>query len=192
MNLSTIQNRAFLLSIGAELVLKNLLSAYPQFEWWSGSHGKALHHYGRGGLAQHTAEVIELGFNCREVLNMEKEIDPHTFFFAALFHDTGKMFDFERVSDDVWIPTSHRRLIHHLPRSALIWHDIIEKRQGMAPVYHDKVLHAILSHHGSREAGSPVAPKTREAWLLHLCDGVSARMNDADTLDVVKADEIRR
>lgn len=36
------------------------------------------------------------------------------------------------------------------------------------------------------EAVSPVAQKTRVAWLLHLCDGISARMDDAETLDVVK------
>jgi len=51
---------------------------------------------------------------------------------------------------------------------------------------HDKVLHAILAHHGCREAGSPVAPKTREAWLVHFCDGISARMDDADTWDIIK------
>jgi 3'-5' exoribonuclease len=57
------------------------------------------------------------------------------------------------------------------------------------PAYRDieeEVLHAILSHHGMRQWGSPVAPKSRLAWLLHLADSMSARMADADTLDVVK------
>jgi 23S rRNA maturation-related 3'-5' exoribonuclease YhaM len=51
--------------------------------------------------------------------------------------------------------------------------------------YHDSVLHAILAHHGRREAGSPVAPKSRIAWLVHLSDQISARMADADTLDII-------
>ena len=51
--------------------------------------------------------------------------------------------------------------------------------------YHEDVLHAVLAHHGTREAGSPVAPKSRVAWLVHLCDGISARMYDADTMDVI-------
>ena len=45
---------------------------------------------------------------------------------------------------------------------------------------HDEVLHAILSHHGRREYGSPVSPSTRIAWLLHLCDSISARMFDCN------------
>ena len=53
----------------------------------------------------------------------------------------------------------------------------------------EDVLHVILSHHGNRLAGSPVAPKTREAWIIHLCDGISARLYDADTWDVVKSDK---
>lgn len=27
--------------------------------------------------------------------------------------------------------------------------------------------------------------KTQTAWLVHLCDGISARMNDCDRLDLV-------
>jgi 23S rRNA maturation-related 3'-5' exoribonuclease YhaM len=43
---------------------------------------------------------------------------------------------------------------------------------------HDNVLHAIIAHHAWREWGSPCTPDTRLAWLLHLCDSLSARLND--------------
>jgi len=46
--------------------------------------------------------------------------------------------------------------------------------------YHDAVLHCILSHHGRREWGSAVAPSSREAWLVHLADMKSARMDSYD------------
>ena len=39
--------------------------------------------------------------------------------------------------------------------------------------------------HGQREWGSPVMPKSRVAWLLHLSDGISARMADCETTDHV-------
>lgn len=169
-------------------IYEDLLRKYPQFLEWSGSHNNMLHHYGLGGLAQHTREVIEVGLTLIPTLNLCDKIDPIEYFLAALFHDTGKMFDYEPVyvdSKKEWKPTEHKRLIHHISRSALIWHDLVEMVPYTSAQYHDKVLHAILAHHGAREAGSPVAPKTRVAWLLHLSDGISARMNDCDRLDVV-------
>jgi hypothetical protein len=115
---------------------------------------------------------------------------------AALFHDTGKMFDYELVEHDTttwgdpapeyWKPNDHRRLIYHVPRSALIWHDVIRKFPELEAKYHDVVLHDILAHHGKREFGSPVAPKTRAAYLVHLCDSISARMDDCERIDAVK------
>lgn len=81
--------------------------------------------------------------------------------------------------------TYTRESIHHISRSALIWSHAVVEHPEFSDKYHDVVLHNILSHHGSREWGSPVAPKTQAAWLLHLCDGISARMNDCDRLDLV-------
>lgn len=167
------------------LVFNELLKQYPQFEYWSGSHNKMCHHYELGGLVRHTSEIIEIGLHIIPTLDLCEKVDPIEFYLAALFHDTGKMYDYEQDGDN-WKPTQHRRIIHHLPRSTIIWHDVAREFPVLSAVYHDPVLHAILAHHGRREAGSPVAPLTRVAWLLHLCDGISARMDDADTLDIVK------
>src|SRR5512135_2131480 len=120
----------------ASRVFKVLMETYPQFEYWSGSHNAILHHYGRHGLNVHTSEVLELGLDCFDRLQIQKDVDLVEYFYAALFHDTGKMFDYDMFGDQKnelgelvdprWEPTEHRRLIHHLPRSVLIWHDIIK------------------------------------------------------------------
>ena len=188
MYIEKIKYRAKCIDVKVEKILEEFLIDYPEFVDWSGSHNKTLHHYGWGELARHTSEVIELGFEARRTLHKEKEVDAATYFFAALFHDTGKMYDYHPLyaySFDEWEPCEHRRIIHHLPRSAIIWHDTIKKYPDYNIKYHDEVLHAILAHHGSRQAGSPVAPKTHVAWLLHHCDSISARMDDAGTLDIV-------
>lgn len=168
-------------------VWKDLTYQFPEFEFWSGSHRPDYHHYGRGGLVRHTLEVVELGLHTIPELNLCGKVDPIEYFLAALFHDTGKMYDYEPTDDNYkeWRPIDHKRLIHHLPRSAIIWHDTAKKFGEIYERYHDSVLHAILAHHGQREFGSPVAPKTRVAWMLHLCDSLSARMDDADRIDVV-------
>lgn len=173
-------------------IWKFLLHQYPEFQFWSGSHNRLLHHYGKGGLVQHTLEVVELGLHTIPELNLCGKVDPIEYYLAALFHDTGKIYDYEPLDDNYrdWAPTEHRRIIHHIPRSALIWHDMVIKDSELYERYHDSVLHAILAHHGKREHGSPVAPKTHVAWMLHLCDGLSARMNDCDKIDVLKKDTL--
>ena len=173
-------------------VYQCLLKHYPQFSTWAGSHNKLLHHCETNGLARHTAEIVELGLQVIPTLHIEAVTDPIEFYLAALFHDTGKMYDYKLVHDtskvfpvsDSWEPTEHRRLIYHIPRSLLIFHDIA-KESNISEDLHDRVSHAILSHHGSREHGSAVAPKSRVAWLLYLCDSLSARMDDCERLDVL-------
>jgi 3'-5' exoribonuclease len=188
MNGFTISERA--ITVGGWDLLTDLCVKYPQFETWSAASKPHQHHYGDGGLIQHTAEVIELCFDTRKTLKLEKIIDGTELFYAALFHDVGKIYDYEKVEEmggviTHWQKTEHARKIHHISRSVIIWNELIStnEHKGIKEKYADSVTHAILSHHGRREWGSPVAPKSRTAWLLHLCDGISARMNDADTLD---------
>jgi 23S rRNA maturation-related 3'-5' exoribonuclease YhaM len=170
----------------------------PNFSyWWGGLQGQ--HHDFDGGLVKHTREVIDLCFNAKETLNL-KEIDDIELFLSALYHDVGKLRDYTPntqtnglivdTKGGVSLPpgfvaSPHKRLIHHISRSAIIWSNAV-LNTTLYNKYHDVVLHNILSHHGHREWGSPVAPKTQAAWLLHLCDGISARMNDCDRLDLVR------
>ena len=115
----------------------------------------------------------------------EHQISDATLFLAALYHDAGKLYDYVPMDDTLeeWESTDHKRIIHHISRSAVMWTEACERSK--ISVYHEAVLHAILSHHGLRQFGSPVAPKSRVAWLVHYCDSISARMDDADTSDVV-------
>ena len=162
----------------------------PRFSiWWGGL--KTQHHDFNGGLAKNTLEVIELTQTCTEILPVE--LDGTELFLSALFHDVGKMYDYTPNTDTIlpdgtiteFKSTPHKRLIHHISRSALMWSHAITPYEELYEQYHDKVLHNILSHHGQREWGSPVSPKTSEAWMLHLCDGISARMNDYNKIDLV-------
>jgi 3'-5' exoribonuclease len=155
-----------------------------RFDIWSGSSKPEQHHYGKHGLTIHTHEVMALAFSAKS--NLQLDIDPFELYFSVLFHDSGKTYDYITVDNINFSSAPHKRLIHHISRSALIWHDASQIVPQIHDKYHDSVLHNILAHHGRREHGSPVMPKTRAAWLLHLCDSISARMNDCDRLDFVK------
>jgi 3'-5' exoribonuclease len=165
-------------------ILANQVLKDERFAYWSGSAKPIHHHYGDGGLVKHTWEVVNLCFVNKNALDI-KDINEEELFLAALYHDIGKLYDYEPMNEG-WQGTEHKRLIHHISRSAIIWSNNFERLPNMNKDLHDPVLHAILAHHGHREWGSPVAPKTQVAWLLHLCDGISARMDDYNRLDVVK------
>ena len=186
--LTALKNRAASLDVStiADVVLDN-----PKFPVWSGSSVEGAHHYGDGGLIQHTYEVISLGTENLNWLAWRipsvKIPTQREMFLAALYHDVGKMWDYVNA-DGEWTSADHKRKIHHISRSAIEWCKAVEKTNSCRTI-EDSVLHAILAHHGRREYGSPVAPKTRLAWLLCLCDQISARMNDCDTNDILKSKE---
>lgn len=179
----------------ASVVISN-----PRFELWSGSSKPEQHHYGKGGLIKHTYEVVELCF--ANINTLKLNIDPIEMYLSALFHDCGKMWDYEPAhidtsdprSDEIsykldygrWNGTRHKRMIHHISRSVLVLNDALKVNPHKYAKYADCVTHNILSHHGKREYGSPVMPNTKAAWLLHLCDSISARMDDVDKYDFVK------
>lgn len=178
--------------------ISNVILDDPRFPLWSGSSKSQTHHYGTGGLARHVLEVVELCIRNNEYFEIPKRANQQQLFLAALFHDAGKMWDYQPSrpaccidahlifrgtnyeaikSWSDWESNEHKYMIHHISRSGLVWNEAAKKFNFPDP---DSVLHAILSHHGLREWGSPVCPRTRLAWLLHLCDSISARMDDCD------------
>jgi len=162
----------------AKVVLEN-----DKFSYWTGSGDATKHHYGKFGLVTHTREVVDLCLKNTEYFQDQYAIDKQKLYLAALFHDIGKVYDYELIIKDpaCWRKSTHARQTHHITRSALIWNEA--KNKYNFPDVEDEVLHAILSHHGRREYGSPVSPNTRLAWTLHLCDSISARLNDYGTHD---------
>lgn len=158
-----------------------------KFSVWPGSAQEGSHHYGTNGLMQHTYEVADLMLRVRAQFPVNQMPSQREVFLAALFHDCGKIWDYHQT-DDGWTFGSHKRMVHHISRSGIEWSRAVDKFPRHRDIEFD-VLHAILAHHGQRQFGSPVAPKSRLAWLLHYCDGISARMDDADTLDIIKVNK---
>ena len=151
----------------------------------SGCANKLGHHYGYGGLFKHTYEVCVLCESIAKIYEKVHEIKTDELFLSALFHDYGKIWDYELDSSTgEYTSAPHKRTIHHISRSAFEW-NIIARSCGYDSVATDRITHNILAHHGQRQYGSPVAPHSRESWLLHCADQISARVDDCDRLDMI-------
>lgn len=155
-------------------VLSSHVLSNPKFATWIGG---MKHHNGHGGLAKHTYEVVELcGLTSSNYHHLD--INPSTLFLAALFHDVGKIWDYEEIWDmkgKRWVYTKHQKQVHHIMRSAVEWTKACKEHNSEK--YEEEVLHAILAHHGSKQYGSMVEPQTPLAFVLYVSDMTSAMMD---------------
>lgn len=161
----------------ADYVLKN-----DKFKIWTASAHPNVHHYGHGGLLKHTYEVVQLCMlNAEFFARSGKVIDTRLLMLAAVFHDFGKLWDYAPANEEMteWKSTDDKYKIYHITRSVMAWVKATETiKHNLSPAEIDQVTHCILAHHGRHEYKSPAEPKDEMAWILHLCDNMSARVSD--------------
>lgn len=154
------------------------------FHKWPAS--SSHHHSYTGGLVTHTYEVAAL---CEINSSFYQYYNNKLLFIAAVYHDFAKIYDYQPKlisenlynrppinSETQWEDAKYKKLIGHVSGSAMYFSNSVG--HSLAPNQRDEIIHAILSHHQLKEWGSPVQPQTKMAWLLHLCDNMSARLTD--------------
>lgn len=139
------------------------------------SSAVGVHHVGAGGNLVHTCEVALLSSKiaaCLKMLNYD--VDEDLCIAGALLHDVGKIDTYEIDGPAVNMSTDGT-LIDHI---ALGFNRL---QQSVVAQQHPDITrllgHIILSHHGSKEFGSPVTPKFMEAYVVNYADGISAMMD---------------
>jgi len=134
----------------------------------------------KGGLVEHYAKVMRNALSCVQVQLESKyrpedeKIDRDVIIAAVLMHDIGKVHTYDVGQIEV-STTRCGRLIEHLPLSyAISTHTWIavesELRREVPEELKDHINHCILAHHGQLEFGSPVKPKSIEAYIVHVAD----------------------
>ena len=128
-----------------------------------------------GGLLEHVLSMIAISKTIAE--QYEPDLDLDLMIAGCMLHDVGKIFEYEAKAAIKFTVTGS--LLGHIPIGAKMVGDEIDRLEDFSPVLKNKILHMILSHHGTKEAGSPVVPLFPEAVALHKIDDCDAQTKNA-------------
>jgi len=132
---------------------------------------KKMHHAYIGGLLEHTLSMAVLA---DKIAEHYKGLDRDLLVSGALLHDIGKVreFNYEMGIDY----SSEGRLVNHI----VIGIQMLEEKIQTIASFPDEpamlLKHMLISHHGSKELGSPEPPKTIEAVMLNCIDEMDSRI----------------
>ncbi len=132
---------------------------------------KKMHHAYIGGLLEHTLSVALL---VDRIAGHYSGIDMDLLLTGAILHDIGKIreFEYSRRLDY----SDEGRLLSHIVIGVQMIEEKICRVENFPEELALLLKHLVVSHHGSREFGSPEVPKTIEAVLLNYIDEIDSKV----------------
>lgn len=163
-----------------ELVLAILIENGDQIQ----QHSAAMrnHHAFAGGYLEHTLSVTKNATFFADrysdyYTDMQPTLSRSLVVAGAILHDIGKLEELE-FRPEGWVYTPKGRLVGHI----LIGRDMVRKQAESIPDLDPETLlrleHIIISHQNLPEWGSPIAPHTPEAMLVHYADDLDAKFHE--------------
>lgn len=133
---------------------------------------KKMHHAYVGGLLEHTLSMALL---TDRIAGHYSGIDMEMVMAGVILHDIGKT---KELSCGYKFDYSDEgRLLSHI----ILGLQMLDEKLKQIPDFPEEkailLKHMIISHHGSREFGSPEPPKTLEAILLNYIDEMDSKIN---------------
>jgi len=146
---------------------------------------RKYHHARRGGLVEHTAQMMRLA---KEIAPLYPQLNGDLLVAGILFHDCGKLWE-NALPENGFVMNYDElgELVGHISIGIevvnTLWRKLSAENAGswknMSPAAEDvrvHLIHLVASHHGEKELGSPVEPRTPEAMALHYIDNMDARL----------------
>ncbi len=171
------KNRAELFRMAAGItrpglrdVIERVFTSYDAFFFVPAARAK--HHAYRGGLAEHTLEVVrytEAFLAGAEGISADRDIA----ITGALLHDVGKAVCFAEQGFSYSQLPAYSLLGHIGPGISIIEQVAVETAVDEQDLSH--LLHIVQTHHGPY--GDP-KPQTVEAWAVHQADNTSAILHE--------------
>jgi 3'-5' exoribonuclease len=151
-------------------LLTRIVSCYQdRLRVWPAA--QVVHHAYRGGYLEHTLKIATVA----RALAGAYDANVDMVVTGAILHDIGKLQ--ELTYDGATSYSREGRLIGHITLGVLM---VREAAAGIASFPANlltEVEHLIVSHHGSRDLGSPIEPMTVEAFILAMADDLDAKIH---------------
>jgi 3'-5' exoribonuclease len=133
---------------------------------------QTIHHAYRGGFLEHIVKMAEVAAPIARAYGADADL----VLAGVILHDIGKLQELAYDAGSASY-TREGNLLGHIAMGLILVRDSAAAVSGFPPELRTELEHLVLSHHGSREHGSPVEPKTVEAFILAAVDDLDAKIN---------------
>ena len=131
-----------------------------------------IHHAYRGGFLEHITKMAEVG----RLIARAYGADEDLVLAGVVLHDIGKLQELGYEGGQGSY-TRDGNLVGHIALGLMLVRETINGISGFPVELRAQIEHLVASHHGVHEYGSPVEPKTIEAFILASIDELDAKLN---------------
>jgi 3'-5' exoribonuclease len=131
-----------------------------------------IHHAYRGGLLEHITKMAEVGRFMAGAYCANWDL----LLAGIVLHDIGKLHELAYDGGAAGY-TRDGNLVGHIGIGLMMVREAANGISGFPDDLRAQVEHLVASHHGVREHGSPVEPKTVEAFILASIDELDAKLS---------------
>ena len=153
------------------ILLNRIVSDHEaQLRVWPAA--QQIHHAYRGGFLEHITKMAEVG----RLLSRAYHANDDLVLAGVVLHDIGKLQELA-YEGGAGSYTRDGNLVGHIALGLMMVREACTGISGFPVELRSQIEHLIASHHGIREHGSPVEPKTIEAFIVASIDELDAKLN---------------
>ena len=141
-----------------------------QLKLWPAA--QTIHHAYRGGFLEHITKMAEVGALVAKAYGANEDL----VLTGVVLHDIGKLQELH-YEGGTGSYTRDGNMVGHIALGLMLVRETINGISGFPSELRAQVEHLVASHHGTREYGSPVEPKSIEAFILASVDELDAKIN---------------
>ena len=133
---------------------------------------QTVHHAYRGGLLQHILSMATAGKALAKHYGAREDL----LVAGAIIHDIGKLQELAYDNGAISY-TRDGNLIGHIALGLAMAREAAKGVSGFPDDVRAELEHLVVSPHGARDKGSPVEPKSVEAFILSAVDDLDAKLH---------------
>lgn len=141
-----------------------------QLKTWPAA--QTIHHAYRGGFLEHITKMAEVGALLSQCYGANSDL----VLAGVVLHDIGKLQELA-YEGGTGSYTRDGNMVGHIALGLMLVREAINGMTDFPIELRAQVEHLVASHHGTREYGSPVEPKSIEAFILASVDELDAKIN---------------